>query len=287
LLAAIIGAVSLAGIIPQSNAVVTAHRGASMAAPENTLAAVQRAIEQGADWVEIDVQETADGRVVVLHDRDLRRVAGVDLWIADATYEQLGSIDIGSWFAPQYADQRVPTLEQVLEMCRGRAGVNIELKFYGREERLEERVIDIVESMGMESEIVLMSLKHDSVRKLKELKELRPNWTIGLLTAVAIGDLTRVEADFLAVNTGLATPAFIRAAHRAGKEVQVWTINDPVTSFALISRGADAIITDRPAMVRRSLQTHAGMTAVERFVADVAILIGAIQIDDDEPEEIG
>jgi len=282
--AAIVGIVSLQGVLPESDTAITAHRGASAGAPENTLAAVELAIEEGSDWVEIDVQETADGRVVVIHDRDLRRVGGVDVWVADATYEQLQDIDIGSWFAPQYADQRVPTLEQVLEMCRDRVGVNIELKFYGREERLEERVVDIVESTGMESQIVVMSMKRDAVRKMKEL---RPDWTIGLLTAVAIGDLTRVEADFLAVNTGLATPAFVRAAHRAGKEVQVWTVNDALTSFAVIARGVDAVITDRPAMVRRVLLRHAEMTAVERFVADVAILIGAVDIDDDEPEEVG
>ena len=283
-LAAIVGAVSLQGAAPESNAAITAHRGASMAAPENTVSAVERAMKQGTDWVEIDVQETADGRVVVIHDSDLRRVGGTNLSVADSTYEQLRDTDIGSWFAPQFADQRLPTLEQVLEMCRDRAGVNIELKFYGREVRLEERVIEIVESMGMESQIVVMSLKNASVRKMKAL---RPDWTIGLLTAVAIGDLTRVPADFLAVNSGLATLAFVRAAHRAGKEVQVWTVNDPLTAFALIARGVDAVITDRPAMVGRVLQAHAEMTAVERFVAEVAILIGVVEIDDDEPEEIG
>ncbi len=276
---ALVGVIFLQGVSGDSDALVTAHRGASAWAPENTLAAVERAIVDGADFVEIDVQETVDGRVVVFHDDGFKRLAGIDLNIWDATYAELQDIDVGSWFAPEFADQRVPSLERLLETARGRIKVNIELKYYGHEVRLEDRVVEIVEEMGMASEIVIMTFDYDVVQ---DLKARRPEWEIGLLSAVALGDLTRANADFFAVSTRMATPAFVRAARRAGKGVKVWTVNDPVTAFAMIARGVDDLIADDPVMIRNVLRRHAEMSEVERLIADIAILIGALAIDDDE-----
>jgi len=272
------------GLSGDSDAQITAHRGASMWAPENTLAAVQRALDDGADWVEIDVQESVDGRVVVVHDSDFMKLAGVPTKVWEATYDELLQIDIGSSFAPEFSDQRTPTLDQVLELARDRGGVNIELKYYGHDESLEQRVVDIVEAMGMQDQVVVMSLKYDAVLKVRAM---RPDWTLGLLTAVAIGDLTRLDADFLAVNTGLASRTLLRNAHASGKEVLVWTVNDPLTAYAMISRGVDGVITDDPAMVRRVLAFYDDLNGVERLLAEVAILIGTVELDDEEPEEIG
>jgi len=268
----------------QSDVEITAHRGASMFAPENSLAAVQRAIDDGTDWVEIDVQESADGRVVVVHDSDFMKLAGVRTKVWEATYADLQQIDIGSSFAAAFADQRTPLLSEVLQLARGHAGVNIELKYYGHDEMLEQRVVDIVEALGMQDQVVVMSLKNEAVRKMRGL---RPDWTLGLLTAVAIGDLTRADADFLAVNAGLATAPFVRNAHRAGKQVLVWTINDPITAAAMISRGVDGIITDDPAMGQRVKAAFNELTGMERLMVEVAVLVGLVDLDDDEPEEIG
>jgi glycerophosphoryl diester phosphodiesterase len=255
---------------------ITAHRGSSAHAPENTLAAVEQAIAGGADWVEIDVQELADGTVVVVHDRDLKRLGGVDLRVAGSTYEELRDVDVGSWFAPEYADQRIPTLAQVLALCRGRAGVNIELKYYGSLGTLAERVIRIVEQEGMASEVVLMSLNHEAVR---QAKALRPEWTIGILTAVALGNVARLETDFLAVSASLATRAFIRAAHRRGRAVHVWTVNDPLQMSVLMSRGVDNIITDVPAAARNVLEERAEMTAVQRLMVEVGAWLGIVNVE--------
>jgi glycerophosphoryl diester phosphodiesterase len=250
---------------------ITAHRGASADAPENTMAAVIAAIDQGADWVEIDVQETADGRVVVFHDSDFKRVADKELKIWDATLDDLQDLDIGSWFAAEFRDERVPTLEQVLNTCQGKAGVNIELKFYGHDERLEERVIEIVERYNMESEVVVMSLKLESVQRMRKL---RPSWQVGLLTAAAIGSLRRVDADFLAVSAGTATRDFIHATHRSGKKVHVWTINDPIAMSTMFGRAADNLITDKPAVARQVLEERAKLGLPERVLLGVAELFG-------------
>ena len=120
---------------------VIGHRGAAGKRPENTMAAFEKAIEDGADWIELDVQESADGEVIVVHDSDFMKLAGHRLKVWDATAEMLADIDIGSWFSPEYADQRTPTLREALLLAKGTpAGVLIELKYYGHDETLEERV---------------------------------------------------------------------------------------------------------------------------------------------------
>ena len=250
---------------------VIAHRGASIHAPENSMAAVLRALDDGADQVEIDVQETLDGHVVVAHDADFMKVARNPVNVWNATLDELVQIDIGSSFGPEFAGERVPTLRQVLEAARGRATVNIELKFYGHDIRLEERVVEIVEDVGVADGVVLMSLKYDSVRKLRSL---RPTWRVGLLSATAVGDLTRSDADFLAVNTALATRRFIRRAHGRGQDVYVWTVNDPSVMWELINLGVDGLITDDPALAREVLSYRASMSSAERLLVSLAIALG-------------
>jgi glycerophosphoryl diester phosphodiesterase len=257
----------------EDRAVITAHRGASGAAPENTLAAIEGAITDGADWVEFDVQEIADGTVVVWHDSDFKRIAGVDRKIWDVTPEELREIDIGSWFSPEFKDQRVPTLAEVLDLCRGKIKLNIELKYYGHNDRLEEKVIEQVEAAGLESDVVLMSLKQELVARAQEL---RPDWPVGLLTAVALGNLTKFEVDFYAVSTGIATGRFIRNVHGLDREVYVWTVNEPVQMAAMMGLGVDNIITDEPALARSVLEERAEMNQVERLILLIAGRFGIV-----------
>lgn len=266
------GAATLSrGLWAEEAVAVIANRGAAAARPENTLAAVERAIADGADWIEIDVQETADGHVVVIHDSDFMKLAGVNLKVWDATLAEIEAIDVGAWFGPAFAGERVPTLRAVLEAARGRAGVLIELKHYGRAVRLEERVAEIVEATDMVGRIAVMSLDHPSAARMKAL---RPDWRVGLLAATAIGDLTRLDADFLAVSTHLATPALMRRARAAGRDVYVWTVNDALAMSQAASLGAAGLITDEPALARTVLDERAGMSAAERLALLAADLFG-------------
>jgi glycerophosphoryl diester phosphodiesterase len=104
----------------------------------------------------------------------------------------------------------------------------------------------------------------------------RPSWQIGLLSAVCVGDLTKADADFLAVSTRMATRAFVLLARRRGKSVYVWTVNDPVVMSTMISRGVKCIITDKPALAREVLRQRANMAPVERLLLELAILCGAV-----------
>jgi len=269
--AATVGAVAIHSVRLDDDIEITAHRGASNLAPENTLASIEAAIGSGADWAEVDVQESQDGIVLVVHDSDLKRVAGVGLRIWEASADELRSADIGSFFSPDFSAARVPTLAEVLDACRGRIRLNIELKSYGHDQNLEQKVAELVEAHGMEGVVVVMSMEPRMVRRMKAL---RPGWTVGQLTAVARGDLTRTDADFLAVSTKLATRALIRAAHARGKQVHVWTVDDPISMSTVISRGADNLITNRPELARRVLDERSTLSPIERALVELAYLVG-------------
>jgi len=258
-------------IKPGDTVLVIAHRGAAGAAPENTLASVSRAIDDNSDWVEIDVQETRDGEVVVVHDSDFMKLAGNPLKVWEGDLAEIRQIDIGSWFDPAFSDQRVPTLREVLDEIKGRSKLVIELKYYGHDQQLEQRVVDIVEQAGMSRDVVVMSLKLQGIQKLKEL---RPDWTAGLLAASAVGDLSRLDVDFLAVNQAMASRAFIRRAHAAGKRVFVWTINDALSLSRWMSMGVDGVITDEPALAREVLAQRADMSSAERLMLSAALFFG-------------
>ena len=251
---------------------VVAHRGASWGAPENTMAAFEAAIEQGADWVEIDVQETHDGRVLVIHDRDLMKVGGSPLRVFDAPFEELRAVDIGSWKDPRYADQRVPLLSEVLDLARGRVKLNIELKYYGQEQRLEQRVAELVEAHGMVDDVVIMSLSLPAVRTMKSL---RPDWTVGLLSSVAVGDVTRLDADFFAINAAFASRQFVERAQGRGKGVLTWTVNDPAGMSAMIGKRVDGIITDRPGLANRVWEERGALEVHERLLVHLASRLGS------------
>ncbi len=269
LCATLFGFWSLSSLSLKDEVQIMAHRGASVAAPENTMAAFQQAIDDGADWIEIDVQETADGEVVVAHDSDFMKLSGNPLKIWDATVDDLANIDVGSWVDPKYSGERVPTLTEVLRLCEDKVGVNIELKYYGHDEQLEQRVVDIVESEQMADQIMVMSLKPEGVAKVKTL---RPNWRCGLLMSVYVGQMKNIEADFLAVNSKFATRSFVRRAHESEKEVFVWTVNDAATMSQALNRNVDGILTDRPELAQQVLTERAQMSSVERLLAELAVL---------------
>ena len=172
----------------------------------------------------------------------------------------------------------MPTLQQALDLARGNLGVFIELKYYGHDEDLEAKVVNIVEDAGMAADIVVMSLKYDGVRKIAAI---RPEWTYGLLSTVSVGNLTRLKVDFLAVNAAAATRSLIRKAHDRGMKVYVWTVNDPVRMSVMMSRGVDGIITDEPAMGRQVLELREQLSPVGRLIVWIAGEAGLLRGGDE------
>ena len=271
LVAAWIGASAINRLQWKEDVKIMAHRGASKAAPENSLAAVRVAMEAGSDWVEIDVQETADGEVVVIHDSDFMKLARNKTKVWDARLSDLQSIDIGGSFGPSFQNEHVPTLSEVLQLCQGKTGILIELKYYGHDQQLEQRVVDLVEKHGMSNEIMVMSLKPEGVRKMKRL---RPTWKCGVLLSVSVGNIQKIEADFLAVNARFATRSLINKLHQAGKEIYVWTVDDPVSMSLLMNRGVDGLITNRPEVAKEVLKQRSNMSSTDRLLTEIAGLLG-------------
>jgi glycerophosphoryl diester phosphodiesterase len=273
--AAIIGIWTLESIRLVDDVEIIAHRGASADAPENTLAAMRQAIDYGTDWVEIDVQETSDDQVVVFHDSDFMKLANVDLKIWDATMADLESIDIGSHKDPAFHAERVPTLAELLTVCKGKTKVVIELKYYGHDKDLEQRVLNIVNGHDMSSDVMYMSLNINAVNKIKQLD---PNCRAGLLLSVLGGKIQDTKADFLAVNAMFVNRSFIQRAHASGKEVYVWTINDAVTMSRMIGIGVDGLITDKPDLARRVLAERSTLNPAERLLLELSETFGVAPV---------
>jgi glycerophosphoryl diester phosphodiesterase len=242
---------------------VTAHRGSSVAAPENTLSAVTQAIVDGADYAEIDVQLSADSAVIVIHDIDLRRIAGTPRLVSEMTLAELQEVDAGSWFSPEFASERLPTLQEVVDLARGRIKLNIELKVTGSPQGLVERVVDVIERNGFAEECVITSLEEAAVRAVKQQA---PDLRVGFILATAIGDPTRMPVDLLAVSTQFLSAGLIRRAHRRGMEVHVWTVNTRERMWDVIERGVDNIMTDYPPRLREVLEERAEMTNGEKVL---------------------
>ncbi|MGC9363684.1 MAG: glycerophosphodiester phosphodiesterase [Fidelibacterota bacterium] len=231
------------------NRIITAHRGASGTAPENTMIAIQRAIELGAGFSEIDVQETADGEIILLHDKTLERTGGVVWNIWDTPYDSLKKIEVGSWFAPEYAGEPVPRLADVIDAVKGKIKLNIELKINGHEKELVEKVVDLIHEKKFQSECIVTSFDLQSVQKVRQLDK---NLKVGLIFSKYPEnvDVFSLDVDLLSVKYTLVDEEFMRKARASGKDVHVWTVNDSEMMQKLLDLGVTSIITNYPGKLR-------------------------------------
>jgi glycerophosphoryl diester phosphodiesterase len=268
-IAILTGAWLLNGIPADNDTMIIAHRGAAGKAPENTKVSMHHAINDGTDWIEIDVQETIDGKVVVIHDSDFMKLANNNLKVWEGTLKEIQEIDIGSWFNSGFSAQRVPTLEDILAIAKGKCRVLIELKYYGHDIILEQRVAEIVEQADMVDDVAIMSLKYKGIQNFRRI---RPDWPVGLLSSKAIGKISDLNVDFLAINMATAKPSFIRRIQSSGKKVYVWTVNGQVSMSRLMSLGVDGIITDEPALANEVRTKNKSLTPVERLLLHTTVL---------------
>ena len=275
------GATFLQGFNIKRTVEITGHRGSKVRAPENTLSAVRQAIAEGADFAEIDVQTTADGVVVLFHDADLMRVASFNRRLRDINYGELQDIDVGSWFAPQFSDERIPTLQEAIDVARGRIKLNIELKFTWSDPVLTQKVVNIIRQNDFSADCVVSSLNFQA---LTETKQLSPELIAGFIVFQAAGNLSQMQVDFLSLNAARATPGLVRRLHRHGKGVHVWTVNDFDNVISMVERGVDNIITDYPREVRGFIQEWQALSDSERIVLMLRNLI--VGLESPEPADL-
>jgi glycerophosphoryl diester phosphodiesterase len=249
--------------------VVTAHRSitsARPAPPENSNAALRRAIAVGAQFAEIDVQESKDGVVVVVHDQDLSRLGGSSAKIWDMTAEEIRAVDIGVMAGEEFRGERIATLDEMLAIAKGRIKLNIELKFYGHDQELARRSIDLVKARGMADEVVFQSL---SYKQLQDVRRIDPSFQVGYLMAVDAGDPGNLDVDFYSVEQGKADGRFVRTTHLAGREVAAWTVDDSLDMVRLGALGVDNLITNRPEVALRVRALQEQMSVQDRVLKAV------------------
>ena len=250
--------------------VVVAHRGASAYAPENTLAAVDKADDLGITWVENDVQRTKDGELVVMHDTNLARTTNVEdvfpdraPWkVSDFTLAEIKKLDAGSWFSEKYAGERVPTLEEYVdEVETNDQRLLLELKAPELYPGIENETLGELKREGWLSaghvarKLIIQSFSADSV---KTVHTLRPDVKTGFLGTPAVADLPKYAefADQINPHYGSVTPDYVKAvhavkgAHGQPFELFTWTVNDGPTAAALAAMDVDGIITNTPDTVR-------------------------------------
>jgi glycerophosphoryl diester phosphodiesterase len=278
LLVAVLGLAALAALAAifllqrldvHEDVAVTAHRGASLRAPENSMAAFREAHEAGTDYVELDVQRTRDGAIVVIHDGDLMRMGGDPRKVQDLTLAEIGTIDIGSKRGPQYAGERVPTLAEVIDFARGRFRINIELKYNVPDPQLAAAVVALLREKRFLDQVVITSLDHASLR---QVESLQPSLDTGLIVTAAVGNVIKTDTDFVSLNSARATASLVGKARAAGKQVHVWTVNKPEVMLRMIERNVDNIITDDPAVLVRVMRDRNGLTPQEQVGVRLRVL---------------
>lgn len=218
---------------------VLGHRGARHEAPENTLRGIEVALRAGAEGVEVDVHLTRDGHVVVLHDDTVDRTTDGHGRVADLTLDALQRLDAGQ-------GERVPTLAQILEACRGRAEVFVELKAPG----CEEAALRVITSLGLQTDCCLIAFDH---RQVARAKALAPAVRTGcLLVARPVDPVALVraaQADLLSVNVAFVDADLVAACHADGLQVCAWNCNTPADLPRLRATGLDWLGTDTPTTI--------------------------------------
>ncbi|MFF5211390.1 glycerophosphodiester phosphodiesterase [Streptosporangium sp. NPDC000396] len=251
---------------PPSTITDVAHRGASAYAPENTIAAFELAREQHADMFELDVQETRDHELVLMHDTTLARTTNVEKvfpdqapWrVGDLTLAEIRKLDAGSWFASKYKGEPVPTLGETLRaMSGGRLGLLLEIKAPQLYRGIETRVADELRrnpSWLSPGRLIVQSFSWNSMRTFHRLM---PQIPIGLLGTPTAGELPEL-ADFASqINPPHddVTPEYVRRVHSHRMEVFTWTVDDLDVARRLVSYGVDGIITNKPDVMRAIAST--------------------------------
>jgi len=238
---------------------IIAHRGSSGIAPENTLIAFQKAIETGVDRIEMDLRQTIDGEVVVLHDKTINRTTNGWGSIRKLSLKKAKKYSAGSWFHHEYSAERIPTFREVLELVDGRATLLLEIKdgspyHHG----IEHNIIKILNEYQAHEWCIVQSFNDRIINNFRALPDLHSDiqklFTAFIPVAPFYGGskfsykrLKKYEfAEEVNINYKYVSPRVVRKVHEMGKKVNVWTVNETANQLKYIRMGVDGIITDFP-----------------------------------------
>ncbi|CAN7488427.1 glycerophosphodiester phosphodiesterase [Paenibacillus sp. LjRoot56] len=226
---------------------VTAHRGSSGNTPENTLAAFQQAITDHAGYAELDVQETADGIVMLMHDNSVYRTTGINKNMWEVTSTELKQASAGNWYHKDYKDEHVPTLDEVISLVKGHMKLNIELKNNGHVMELAQKTVDIIQSHNFVKECTVTSFDADLLHKVKSLNaSIKTGLIVGQNTENLDELMKSSDYEVISAAYPLVNESFMRLAENRHKEVYVWTVNDTRMMRRMLALGVTSIITNNP-----------------------------------------
>ncbi|WP_235934774.1 glycerophosphodiester phosphodiesterase [Candidatus Laterigemmans baculatus] len=251
-----------------SGQAIVAHRGASHDAPENTMAAFELAWEQGADGIEGDFHLTSDGHIVCIHDADTERVSGVKRVVAKTPLKTLREMEVGRWKGPEWEGEPIPTFAEVLSSIPEGKQFFIELKT--GPEIVEPLVEQLRGFKGDRNQLTIICFKEDTIRRCSELlpdikahwltsfkrENGGPDWRPQPQKIAGTIEANGAEGVGMQGRREVLVPAFFAELRKAGaREFHVWTIDDPEDARFFQAQGAYGITTNRPALIRESLQS--------------------------------
>jgi len=224
-----------------------AHRGACALAPENTISAFQTALDLGCDWIETDLRLTSDGIPVLFHDSVVDRTSNGKGALAKMSLSQVLRLDAGSWFDHRFRGERIPTLDETLAWCRGRCGLNLEIKEEERAEELVRRLASRFQTHGALDRILFSSFRASDLRRLRSAF---PHGRLGWLASRRTQGLTRLNREVrlaaLHPKDPLVNRRLLRRCRKMGLAVHVWVVNRPRRLEQLETLGVDGVMTDDP-----------------------------------------
>lgn len=239
---------------------IIAHRGASGLAPENSLAAFQIAVDEGADGIELDVHLSKDGEVVVIHDETIDRTSNGTGYVHEMTVDELKAYDIGSWFDPKFSSERIATLQEVIDVLPDSIFLNVEIKnspiVY---EGIESKLVDVLRRNNRLDSTVVSSFDHES---LYRVKKLAPELKIGLLYKLNYLDTLEyvnlfkekgTEVYSLHPSRQIIINRDIEEVKQAGLQIYPYTVNDEGVAQTLTKQGATGLITNYPKAIKEAV----------------------------------
>ncbi len=240
---------------------IIAHRGASTAAPENTMAAFKKAIEDKSHAIEVDVRLTRDNEVVVIHDSRLERTTNGRGKISDYCLKDLQTFDNGSWFHPKFSDEKILTLSQMIKLTNHNIGINIEIKpLTKRQDIIVEKCIALIQSFRIQKRVLISSFQHSLIKKVKSLD---PTIMTGIIYSPVIhfgkkpAILTsKYNANAFIISKNYLRENMVKDAHENNLAIFVYTVNDYHDLERMIKFEVDGVMTNSPRNIYRILEAR-------------------------------
>lgn len=249
-----------------NNVKVISHRGQIFGEPENSLKAIESSIRYKVNFAEIDVQETSDGVVVLMHDRSLKRLTGLNKNVDQLTFNQIEKLNLAS--STEHDIERVPTLDEVIRKSKGRLKLLIEIKPYAKTVDLTNKVVKIIDDNKFTNQCEIHSL---SYKILLDVKKLNPNILTGYIISKPIKNLTSLNVNFYSVQEKCITRKMINDIHSKNKEIYAWTVDKKSDINNLINLNVDGIISNKPRLIFNVQKTRRLIDFYNQLNKDVPI----------------